>query len=69
MKTFENFTTVSVGSPVPFEGIVSLCPRCGRAGVLEYLANGAAEFVHVETEEVMGDGMLIEPIDSCSLPA
>lgn len=69
MRTVENFTNGSVGSESPFQGTIALCPRCGRAGILEYLADGAAEFVHVETEEVMGDGMLIEPIDSCPLPA
>jgi hypothetical protein len=69
MRTVENYTNASIGAEAPFEGIISPCPRCGRAGLLEYLADGAAEFVHVETEEVMGDGMLVEPIDSCSLPA
>jgi len=47
------------------EGLISLCPRCGRSGILEPLADGVREFVHVETEEVMGDGMLVEPIDWC----
>ena len=69
MKTIENFTTITVGSAVPFEGVVSLCPRCGRTGVLEYLADDVPEFVHVETEEVLGDGMLVQPVDSCFLPA
>jgi len=69
MRTFENFTTASVGTRGPLEGTIALCPACGRAGILEHLADGAAEFVHVETEEVLGDGMLVEPIDCCPLPA
>jgi hypothetical protein len=69
MRTVENFTTASVGSEGPFEGTIALCPSCGRAGILKHLADAKAEFVHVETEEVMGDGMLVEPIDSCPLPA
>ncbi|MGH9444020.1 MAG: hypothetical protein ACRD16_17285 [Thermoanaerobaculia bacterium] len=69
MKTVEDFTEARVGSQIPFGGIIALCPKCGRAGLLEYLADVAAEFVHVETEEVMGDGMLVEPIDSCAIPA
>ena len=69
MKTTENFTNASIGSWNPLEGTIALCPRCGRAGILERLADGAAEFVHVETEEVLGDGMLIEPIDRCAFPS
>jgi hypothetical protein len=67
MKTTENFTNASLGSNVSFEGTIALCPACGRAGILERLADAAAQFVHVETEEVMGDGMLIEPIDCCAV--
>jgi hypothetical protein len=51
------------------EGTVSACPCCGRSGVREALPDGAAEFVHVETEEVFGDGMLVLPVDCCRLSA
>lgn len=67
MRTFEDFTEVAVGSRTPMEGLVSVCPRCGRSGILEPLADGGRDFVHVESEEVMGDGMLVEPIDWCRL--
>jgi hypothetical protein len=65
MRTFDDFTSGAVGSRVPMEGLISVCPRCGRSGILEPLADGVGEFVHVEIEEVMGDGMLVEPIDWC----
>lgn len=69
MRTVENYTNESVGFQLPFDATVGRCPACGRTGVIEYLASGAAAFVHVESEEVMGDGMLVEPIDFCPLPA
>jgi hypothetical protein len=69
MRTVENYTNASVGSTLPYDVTIAVCPSCGRTGVLEYLANGAAAFVHAESEEVMGDGMLVEPIDYCPLPA
>ena len=65
MRTFDDFTSGAVGSRVPMEGLISVCPRCGRSGIIEPLADGAREFVHVQIEEVMGDGMLVEPIDWC----
>jgi len=64
MKTIEDFTGIAIGAATP-EGPVSICPSCGRAGVREDLPDGVCEFVHVETEEVMGDGMRIEPVDWC----
>ncbi len=69
MRTVENFTRSSIGSEEHGQGTVARCPQCGRAGVIEFLADGALEFVHVETEEVMGDGMLVKPIDCCSVLA
>ena len=67
MRTVENFTQASIGTEERSQGTIEECPRCGRAGVMEFLAEGALEFVHVETEEVMGDGMLVKPIDCCPI--
>jgi hypothetical protein len=69
MKFFEDFTETAVGTRIPMEGPVTICPRCGRTGVLEALADGGAEFVHVESEEIFGDGLLVQPVDACSLPS
>lgn len=69
MRTYEDFTGFAVGAASPMEGPVSICPCCGRSGVRESLPDGAAEFVHVETEEVFGDGMLVLPVDCCRLSA
>jgi hypothetical protein len=67
MKSFENFSDIEIGKLTPMDGPVERCPRCGRAGVLEPLADGHVDFIHTETEEVMGDGMLVEPVDWCCL--
>lgn len=67
MRTIEDFTGTSPGTLVPTEGAVSVCPLCDRPGILEPLADGRYEFVHVESEEILGDGMLVLPIDSCAL--
>jgi len=69
MRTYDDFTGVALGTRIPMEGDISVCPRCGRLGIVEALADDRTEFVHAETEEVMGDGMLIEPVDSCAFPA
>ena len=69
MKFFEDFTETAIGTPIPMEGAVTICPRCGRTGVREALADGEAEFVHVESEEMFGDGLLVQPVDVCSVPS
>jgi len=69
MRTFEDFTGIAIGTSTPMEGPVAACPCCGRAGVREALPGGAGEFVHVETEELFGDGMLVLPVDRCRLGA
>ena len=69
MRTIEDFTEAAIGTLIPTEGAVSVCPICDRPGVPELLADGRSEFVHIEAEEVFGDGMLVTPVDSCSIPA
>ena len=67
MRIFEDFTGIAIGASRAMAGQVSVCPCCGRSGVRGSLPDGAAEFVHAETEELFGDGMLVLPVDSCRL--
>ncbi len=69
MRILEDFTETAIGTTIPTEGAVSICPICDRAGILEPLADGRFEFVHVESEEILGDGMLVTPVDACPIPA
>jgi hypothetical protein len=69
MRTIEDFTETALGTLVPTEGAVSVCPLCDRPGILEPLPDGRCEFVHVESEEMFGDGMLVTPIESCAASA
>lgn len=66
MVTLQDFTTLSPGSEVPLEGRVDRCPKCGRNGI-EHAEPHTLFFVHVQKSEVLGDGMLTEPRDSCRL--
>lgn len=68
MIVLEDFTQVRVGRDIPAEGHVRRCPRCGRAGIEQRSGGESSIFVHAQTSEVLGDGMLIEPRDYCSLP-
>jgi hypothetical protein len=68
MINFEDFTTFPAGFEVPFEGLVRTCPRCGRNGIEEHPACGHPYFLHSQSSEIRSDGMLTEPVDSCSLP-
>jgi hypothetical protein len=67
MITLEDFTTMACGSEVAGLGALVECPRCGRPGLAEQLADGAPCVVHVEREEVLGDGMRLEPEEWCRL--
>jgi hypothetical protein len=67
MISLEDFTTLAEGAEVAVEGRVGRCPKCGRAGV-EKLGDEATSFVHVQTCEVLGDGMLTVPRDRCLVP-
>jgi hypothetical protein len=65
MLTVEDYTGLPEGFDVE-NGTIHSCPRCGRNGVVRHEAE--ADFVvHVQTLELMGDGMLDEPRDCCAL--
>ena len=69
MITVHDFTVLPEGLFVPLDGTVVRCPRCGRNGVVQRTDAGASErCLHEETTVVLGDGMLVEPTDSCELP-
>ena len=65
MLTTEDFTRMPEGLLVPLAGRVGRCPRCARTGVEARTESGMATYVHVQTSEVMCDGMLVEPQDCC----
>lgn len=67
MLTTQDFTILPEGLVVPLEGPVMRCPRCGRNGIEDGQSAGAPFFVHVQTSEIFGDGMLNEPKDCCML--
>lgn len=67
MLTTEDFTSMPEGLNVPMAGRVSRCPLCSRNGVETHPQAGEAAFLHVQTSEVMCDGMLVEPQDCCVL--
>jgi hypothetical protein len=64
MLTTEDFTLMPEGLLVPLAGRVGRCPRCARTGV-EARTESGMDYVHVQTSEVMCDGMLVEPQDCC----
>ena len=67
MLTTEDFTSMPEGLNVPLSGLVSRCPLCSRNGIETHAQSGTATFLHVQTSEVMCDGMLVEPQDCCVL--
>ncbi|HYK40881.1 MAG TPA: hypothetical protein VE007_00735 [Thermoanaerobaculia bacterium] len=67
MLTTEDFTSMPEGLLVPLAGRVSRCPLCSRNGIETLAQSGTATFLHVQTSEVMCDGMLVEPQDCCVL--
>lgn len=68
MINVEDFTSLARGVMVPLEGRVDACPRCGRNGIEERPECAAPYFLHVQATDVLGDGMRVEPLDSCLLP-
>jgi hypothetical protein len=66
MLTIEDFTAMPEGLFVPLAGPVRRCPRCARNGVETGSALGSRTFVHVQTCDVLGDGMRVEPQDWCA---
>jgi hypothetical protein len=67
MIVLEDFTKLAVGVRVPTDGRVAVCPRCGRNGARRRRLDGAIRYVHVQTSQVLGDGMRAEPVDSCTI--
>ena len=64
MTVMEDLTMLKSGSEAAGEGRVERCPRCGRNGVRE-VVDGAPKFLHAFSTELMSDGLLVKPEDSC----
>jgi hypothetical protein len=67
MIVVEDFTKLEVGVPVPPDGRVARCGRCGRNGVRRRRLDGSIRYVHVQTSEMFGDGLRTEASDCCTL--
>jgi hypothetical protein len=67
MLTTEDFTKMPEGLLVPLAGRVSRCPLCSRNGIESRPQSGTPTFLHVQTSDVMCDGMRVEPQDCCVL--
>ncbi len=66
MVLLETFTDQAPGSLQGPEAVIELCPRCGRPGVERRSAEGRV-CVHAETSELLADGLLTMPVESCPL--
>jgi hypothetical protein len=67
MVVIEDFTKLQPGVRVPIDGPIVRCPRCGRNGVRRERMDGSVRYVHVQTSEMMGDGLRSEAADLCTL--
>ncbi len=67
MVVIEDFTKLQPGVRVPIDGQVVCCPRCGRSGVRRQRVDGSVRYVHVQTSELMGDGLRSEAADLCTI--
>lgn len=63
--TVQNFARLAPGMDVPLEGPVATCPHCGRSGIEHLTDDGSRVVVHVQTTELLSDGMVTEPQDIC----
>ncbi len=63
--TVQSFVRLAPGMDVPLEGPVSTCRHCGRSGIEHLTDDGARVVVHVQTTELLSDGMITEPQDVC----
>ncbi len=63
--TVQNFVKLAPGLDVPLEGPVSTCRLCGRSGIEHRTDDGMLVVVHVQTTELLSDGMVTEPQDVC----
>jgi len=68
LVTIQNFVDLAPGAEVPLEGTASVCPGCGRTGIEKRFVNGILHIVHVQTTELLPDGMLTDPLDTCDRP-
>ena len=66
MAHLETFTNQAPGSISDLEAAIRLCPRCGRPGIERRVAGGRV-CVHAETSELLADGLLTVPVESCPL--
>jgi len=66
--TVQNFVKLAPGMDVPLEGPVAVCRHCGRSGIEHHTDDGSLYVVHVQTTELLADGMITEPQDTCSVP-
>jgi hypothetical protein len=66
MVLLETFTGRAPDSSPGRDTVIELCPRCGRPGVERRTAEGRS-CVHSETSELLADGLLTVPVESCPL--
>ena len=67
MIQVDDFTALPRGFEVPLEGRVEACPECGRNGIAERPECGDPYFLHRQSTRVLGDGMAIELLETCTL--
>jgi hypothetical protein len=67
MLTIEDFTKLPEGLVVALEGRVGRCPICGRNGIERVQTDGRGIYLHLQTSEILSDGLLIEPRDCCEV--
>jgi len=60
----EDFTKLPIGVLVSDSRTIVRCSVCSRRGALDVRLRRC---VHVEGSEIGSDGLIIEPLDSCSL--
>lgn len=66
MILLETFTDQMPGAFPGLEAVIEICPRCGRTGIERRTADSRI-FVHAETSELLADGLLTVPVESCPL--
>jgi hypothetical protein len=67
MISLEDFTGFPEGTPIVKDGLIRRCPICGRNGQRRQRFGGAIRFVHVEAARMFADGLLVEPVDCCTI--
>ena len=64
MVQVESYTAREPGD---MDGRIEVCSRCGRSGLERDTAHGRV-CVHAEKLEMLPDGLLVDPVDFCSIP-